>query len=67
MTDYNDMMLQKRQHAGAKKLATRCHCGRIRARHTILEAKKCMKVQETETVGRVLTDKEIETLDMQKL
>ena len=67
MPDYEDLNLQKRVHAGAKKLVNRCHCGKIRARHTISEARNCMKDLETSTVVTQMSEKDINQMEPRRI
>lgn len=61
------MIAQKRQHAGAKRLVSRCHCEKIRARHTISEAKICLKNSQEETTVLQVTEKEIQEMEPAKI
>ncbi len=67
MSEYEERVQQRRQHAGAKKLVSRCHCGKVRARHTISEANQCKREQETQTTVRKMTAREISEMQVRKI
>ena len=67
MTDINDEVLRRKINKGVRELNQRCHCGRPKTWHTIAEANKCKKMSKTETVGRIMTKKDIANMDGRKI
>ena len=64
---FEEYIPQKRLHTGAKRLVSRCHCGKIRANHTISEAKLCLKNAETKTVVKQFTEQDIQNMQPSKI
>ena len=44
-----------------------CFCGNLRIRHSIAEANACKKSMKTDTVGRVMSRKDIDNAEFRKI
>ncbi len=69
MTDEENREM-RRIAKGMTELGKKCHCGKVRARHSIREAKECQMKQDTgasDTKLRIMTDQEIEDSHQMKL
>lgn len=69
MADYDDRR-EKIEHKkiaqGQKDLSRKCHCGLIRAHHTAVQANKCKKEQNTETVVTQMSERQINEAEFSK-
>ena len=69
-SDYDDRR-EKIEHRriaqGQKDLARKCHCGLVRAHHTAVQANACRKTEGKHTMGRIMTDRDIQKARLSKV
>ena len=52
---------------GRRDVTKRCHCGKRRDWHTVPEANECKKTAQTDIVGSIMTERDIEKARLQKI
>jgi hypothetical protein len=52
---------------GRKEANGKCHCGKLRSRHESSQVKICKLAQQTETVGKIMSDKDIGKMEPRKI
>jgi len=61
------MIQHKKIAQGQKDLSRKCHCGLIRAHHTAVQANKCKKDKESNTVVTQMSEKDIQRAEISKI
>jgi len=50
-----------------KDMSGYCFCGKLKQRHSNVEGMRCNKVKKTETVGKIMTEKDINNAEFRKI
>lgn len=62
-----EAIAQRKINKGRRDLGKRCFCGMMKVNHTGIEANRCKKAAQTQTVGSIMTSKDIDQMRLTKL
>ena len=65
--DKLERIQQKKIAQGQKDMSGYCFCGKLKQRHSNVEGMRCRKTKQTDTVGSIMSDKQINEAEFQKV